>query len=440
MPVPGDAPVPVDRLRPGNPAVLPMTGTWRFKLEHGTSPAVKGELPADAARARLRRPRCLRRRLEEHPRPRQLGNRRLLHPHLPGTPRQLSDDIGLYRRWVDVPASFAGQRVLWHFDGVYDGAEVFVNGQRCGYHESGFTAFDIDVTKALKPGQRNLMAVRVYKKTSSANLEKGDFWCLGGIYRETYLVALPPLHVEDVTVVTDLDAQYKDATLKSTVRVAGPAGAHFVLTGELYSLDGAKVAFPAMSQAGEIGADGSATVVLSAPVTAPKLWSAEKPNLYYVFYRLSDGNQTVERVQDRIGFRKVEIKKGVFMVNGVPVKFTGMLPPRGILALRPRPDRRVLEDRHQPHEGRQHQRHSHQPLQPRGTVHGTVRRGRLLRPGRNTVLLGRQRDQQCLPHVGLHFSAPRKRSIATRTAPASWPGVAATKAATASTTRPSSTT
>ena len=70
-------------------------------------------------------------------------------------------------------------------------------------------------------------------------------------------------------------------------------GAHFVLTGELRTLDGVKVAIPAMSQAGDIGADGSATVALSAPVTAPKLWSAEKPNLYYVFYRLSDGNQTV---------------------------------------------------------------------------------------------------------------------------------------------------
>jgi beta-galactosidase/beta-glucuronidase len=131
------------------------------------------------------------------------------------------------------------------------------------------------------------------------------------------------LHVDDVTVVTDLDAQYKDATLKSTVRVAGPAGAHFVVSGELYSLDGAKVAIPATSQAGDIGADGSATVNLSAPVTAPKLWNAEKPNLYYVFYRLSDGNQTVERVQDRIGFRKIELKTGVLNINGVPVKFTG---------------------------------------------------------------------------------------------------------------------
>ena len=326
VPVPGDAPVPVDRLRLGNPAVLAMTGTWRFKLEQGVSPAVKGELPADAARARLRRPRCLRRRLEEHPRPGELGNRGLLDAHVPG-PRtgNQSKDIGLYRRLVDIPASFAGQRVLWHFDGAFDGTEVFVNGQRCGYHESGFTAFNIDVTKALKPGQRNLMAVRVYKKTSSSSLDKGSFWCLGGIFRETYLVALPPLHVDDVTVVTELDAEYKDAALKSTVRVAGPAGAHFVLSGELCTLDGAKVALPAMSQAGEIGADGSATVDLSAPVAAPRLWSAEKPNLYYVFYRLSDGNQTiVERVQDRIGFRKVELKKGVFMVNGVPVKFAGV--------------------------------------------------------------------------------------------------------------------
>ncbi len=325
VPVPGDAPVPVDRLRAGNPAVLPMTGTWRFKLEHGTSPAVKGELPADAPVPAFAAPDASDADWKNIPVPANWEIEGFSMPRYKDRLGDVSDDIGLYRRPVEVPASFAGQRVLWHFDGVFNGAEVFVNGQRIGYHESGFTAFDMDVTKALKPGQRNLMAVRVYKKTSTSNLDKGCFWCLGGIYRETYLVALPQLHVDDVTVVTDLDAQYKDATLKLTVRVAGRAGAHFVLTGELYALDGTKVAVPATSQAGEIGADGSATVNLTTPVTAPKLWSAEKPSLYYVFYRLWDGNQTaVERVQDRIGFRKVEQKGGVFMVNGVPVKFTGV--------------------------------------------------------------------------------------------------------------------
>ena len=323
VPVPGDAPVAVDRLRPGNPAIFPMTGTWRFKLDHGTSPAVEGKLPADLAVPDFAMPEAADADWKNILVPANWEIEGFSIPTYQERP-VTSHDIGLYRRLVTVPASFAGKTVLWHFDGAYDGAEIFVNGQRCGYHESGFTAFDIDVTKALKPGQPNLMAVRLYKDTSSASLDHGDFWCLGGIYRETYLVALPQLHLDDVTVVTDLDAKYKNATLKSTVRVTGPAGAHFVLSGELYSLDGVKVALPAMNKAGDIGADGSATVELTAPVTAPKLWSAEKPNLYYVFYRLSDGNQTiVERVQDRIGFRKVELKNGVFEVNGVPVKFTG---------------------------------------------------------------------------------------------------------------------
>jgi beta-galactosidase len=325
VPVPGNAPVPVDRLRPGNLAVLPMTGTWRFKLDHGVSPAVRGELPAGAAIPDFVSADANAADWSNIPVPANWEIEGFSIPTYQERSGRLSDDIGLYRRTMDVPATFAGQKVLWHFDGAYDGAEVFVNGQRCGYHESGFTAFDIDVTKAIKPGQSNIFAVRLYKNTSSAALDHGDFWCLGGIYRETYLVALPQLHVDDLTVVTDLDSQYKDATLKSTVRIAGPAGAHFVLSGDLYSLDGSQVVIPAMSQSGAIGTDGSATVSLSALVTAPRLWSAEKPNLYYLFYRLSDDNQTVvERVQDRIGFRKVEIKAGACTVNGVPVKFTGV--------------------------------------------------------------------------------------------------------------------
>ena len=187
---------------------------------------------------------------------------------------------------MDVPATFAGQRVLWHFDGVYDGAEIFVNGQRAGYHESGFTAFDIDVTSALKPGKRNLFAVRVYKKTPSGTMDKGDFWCLGGIYRDNYLVALPPTHVDDVTITTDLDAKYQDATLKAAVRVPANAGCAVQgLRAELYGLDGSKVSIPAMQATAEPSAlTARPPFTLTAPVKSPKLWSAEKPNLYYVLF------------------------------------------------------------------------------------------------------------------------------------------------------------
>jgi beta-galactosidase len=318
VPLSGNVPVPVDRLRPGNPAVLSMTGTWRFKLEHGESPAVDGVLPASTnAAADLND-----QEWKDIPVPANWEIEGFSRPTFQNRGRDASDDIGLYRRWMDVPANFAGRQVLWHFDGVYDGAEVFVNGQFAGYHESGFTAFDIDVARALKPGQKNLFAVRVYKKTPSGTMDKGDFWCLGGIYRDNYLVALPPTRVDDLTVVTDLDPKYKNATLKTSVRVVGQPGARFKLTGELYGFDGKKVSAPAMRQSGIFGADGAATAALEAPVKAPKLWSAEKPNLYYVVMRLDSGGKT-ERVQERFGFRKIEIQNGVLLWNGVPIKCTG---------------------------------------------------------------------------------------------------------------------
>ena len=151
------------------------------------------------------------------------------------------DAAGLYRRTVDVPASFAGQRVLWHFDAVMDGAEVFVNGKRVGYHEGGFTGWDLDVTDAVHPGQRNLFALRVCKTTPSVSLDSGDFWNLGGISRDTYLKAVPITHVDDMTVVTTLSPDHVDATLDTTVVVRGVPGKAVGVTATLYHQDGSKV-------------------------------------------------------------------------------------------------------------------------------------------------------------------------------------------------------
>ena len=242
----------------------------------------------------------------------------------PPTYDQPDDAVGLYRRWVEVPATFAGQRVLWHFDGVFAGAEIFVNGQPIGVHDSGFTAFDVDVTAALKPGQRNLLAVRVSKKTPSVDLDTGDFWSLGGIYRENYLLALPETHVSDVAVTTDLDDQYRDATLKSTVTVSGKAGAPVSLDATLMDSQGKIVAGIELKGQGVVGADGQATIPLQALVKAPRLWSAEKPDLYFLAFTLGVNGRVVERFQQRFGFREIQIKDVEMLWNGVPIKCTGV--------------------------------------------------------------------------------------------------------------------
>lgn len=235
----------------------------------------------------------------------------------------VDNTVGLYRRTINVPQSWAGQRVYWHFDGALDGAEIWVNGQKAGYHESGYTAFQVDVTDFIKAGQSNALAVRVSKKTPSFDADTGDFQTMGGIYRDTSLMCVPQTHVSDITVTTPLSANYRDATLQAQVQVMGTAGQNVGVSGNLVGADG-KESGVKLSGQGTVGADGTATIALSAPVAAPKLWSAEKPNLYYVMLQLSVGGKVVESVEQRFGFRQIEVKNNVVLWNGAPIKLTGI--------------------------------------------------------------------------------------------------------------------
>ena len=235
----------------------------------------------------------------------------------------VDNTVGLYRRTVSVPKSWAGKRVYWHFDGALDGAEVWVNGQKAGYHESGYTAFDVDLTGLIKPGQQNSLAVRVSKTTPSFDADTGDYQSMGGIYRDTSLIAVPQTHVSDITVRTPLASNYRDATLNTQVQVMGTPGQAVSVTGRLVDSSG-KATGVRLSGKGTVATDGTASVSLSAPVNSPRLWSAEKPNLYFVVLELSSGGKVVERVEQRFGFRQIEVKNNVVLWNGVPIKCTGI--------------------------------------------------------------------------------------------------------------------
>lgn len=235
----------------------------------------------------------------------------------------VDDSVGMYRRAVTVPAAWAGKRVYWHFDGALDGAEVFVNGQKAGYHESGYTAFDVDLTGLVKPGQSNLFAVRVSKTTPSYDCDTGDYQSMGGIYRDTSLIAVPETRIDEITVRTPLAANFRDATLTAQVHVTGKPGLTVAITGELFNAGG-RPAGASLSGTGRLQPDGTVEVAMSTPVQTPALWSAEKPNLYYVVFSLTGNGELLERAEQRFGFRQIEIKDNVVLWNGTPIKCTGV--------------------------------------------------------------------------------------------------------------------
>ena len=74
-----------------------------------------------------------------------------------------NDQVVFYRRWVEVPAAWQGKKIAIAFGGVQDNAVVYVNGKKAGEHKGFNEEFEIDITAAVQPGQKALIAVQADK-------------------------------------------------------------------------------------------------------------------------------------------------------------------------------------------------------------------------------------------------------------------------------------
>ncbi|MDO4995193.1 MAG: glycoside hydrolase family 2 TIM barrel-domain containing protein [Bacteroidales bacterium] len=231
----------------------------------------------------------------------------------PPVVQDLNNWVGSYRRSFLVPGNWEGEQIIMHIGSATSNVMVWVNGQYVGYSEDAKVAAEFDVTKYLKPGQSNLVALQVMRWCDGSYLEDQDFWRLCGLARETYLYSRPQAHVEDLFVHADLQPGYQHGTLTLDVSVENGAGT--TVDYQLY--DGKKSvahsSFPAEQK--------SARFHL---VNVDK-WSAETPHLYTLVIRLMDTKgQVLEVIPQRVGFRSVEIKGGQMLVNGQPVLIKGV--------------------------------------------------------------------------------------------------------------------
>ena len=208
---------------------------------------------------------------------------------------------GSYRRTFELPAEWKGQEVFFHVGSATSNLSLWVNGKYIGYSEDSKVAAQFNITKYLKPG-KNLIAMQIMRWCDGSYLEDQDFWRFTGIAREVYLYATPKAHVQDVFVKQD----YQDGKgiLDVDVKVANGKG--YTVSAQLLDADGTKVA------------EG-----LQASVANAKPWSAEVPNLYTLLIYLKKGNEVMEVVKQRVGFRHIEIKGGQLLVNGQPILIKG---------------------------------------------------------------------------------------------------------------------
>ena len=235
------------------------------------------------------------------------------YPHPNNQPNAPHDynPVGSYRTTFTVPTDWKGRTTHIKFDGVNSAFYLWVNGKKVGYSEGSRTPAEFNITKYLKAGE-NQLAVEVYRWCNGSYFEDQDFWRLAGIFRDVYLWSRDNVSIRDFEVDVDLDATYTHAKLDLSVELAGStAGAK--VNAQLLDADGKEVFNKAVTQKG-----------LSINVTNPRKWNAEDPYLYQLLLTLSKGGETVEVVPWSVGFREIEIKAAVFLINGVAVKMKGV--------------------------------------------------------------------------------------------------------------------
>ena len=244
----------------------------------------------------------------------------------PLDPPLVPDDnpTGCYRREFQVPAGWAGKRLVLSFEGVDSCFHVWLNGQFVGMSKGSRLPAEFDITALVVPGP-NILGVRVVKWSDGSYLEDQDCWWFSGIFRDVYLKAEPLVGIRDVSAVPSLDATYSDGTLAVEVTLGNStaAAAAVRLDATLLDAEGSSVASGQSSAGLEAGAENALSFSLAAP--ACRKWSAEDPYLYTLLLQLSDeGGASLGATAIRIGFRVVEIKGDVFTINGAPVKLKGV--------------------------------------------------------------------------------------------------------------------
>lgn len=229
---------------------------------------------------------------------------------------------GAYQRHFTLSDGWQGKQTLIKFDGVETYFEVYVNGHYIGFSKGSRLTAEFDISHAVHGGQ-NLLCVRVLQWADSTYIEDQDMWWTAGIFRDVYLIGKNPTHVRDVTIKTTFDEAWKDATLFCQLELENLAPHASAVSLEYALYDGEAAIHQGTTDS--LTVTRSAETAFSIEVKQPQQWSAESPYLYHLVVTLKDEHgQTLEVIPQRIGFRDIKVRDGLFYVNNRYLKLHGV--------------------------------------------------------------------------------------------------------------------
>ena len=234
--------------------------------------------------------------------------------------------VGSYRRTFTLPDGWDAKNIFLHFDGLYSAAFVWVNGGYVGYTQGGNNDHEFDISAYIRTGENNI-SVQVFRWSDASYLEGQDMFHMSGLHRDVYLYATPKTFVRDHYITSTLNNTYDGGSMNVALEIDNRTAVATTKTIEVELLDPQGNSIATKSADVEFVSD---LKVANANVAFENLsglaaWTAETPNLYTVVVRQKDATGNEEMVfSTKYGFRHIEIKNGLVLINGQRVYFKGV--------------------------------------------------------------------------------------------------------------------
>ncbi len=210
-----------------------------------------------------------------------------------------------YKKSFDTKLPAANEKMYLHFGAVNYSADVYLNGKKLGAHKGGFTTFNFEIPNGLLKAKGNFLVIKVDNKRFKDEIPtvNTDWWNYGGITRDVSLVTVPQTFVVDYFIGLE---KGKGKIISGWIKLNGSGDQDVVIE------------IPELNVHHKVNVKGnSAAFSFVAPTL--QLWTPEDPKLYKVIIASEQ-----DRVQDKVGFRTIEVKGKQVLVNGVPVFLRGI--------------------------------------------------------------------------------------------------------------------
>ena len=278
-------------------------------------------------------------------------------PEVPG-----SNPTGIYERTFEAPLEWAGRRVVLHVGAAESVLIVRLNGNEVGLSKDSHLAAEFDITLFVRPGESNMLTLRVIKWSDASYVEDQDQWWHAGITRSVFVYTTSKVYLADIQAVAGLQANFTRGRLNLQVDVAfdglQPESGWTVVAEIADQTLQAEVPAPdARPRMHVTGSDrdliqGRPARLPIGPAETERLrhiqehrappveghvvfpslelpniqpWSAEVPHLYPLRITLrAPSDQEVESVAIQIGFRNVSVEGLTLLFNGQPILVRGV--------------------------------------------------------------------------------------------------------------------